>query len=611
MENITFENQGAEALLVYQLGKEEEIDSVAKGMLENNDISGIICPFFTQRNADRFLKYAITSRIPLNEYLFGSAVKKENLMKVLISVAEAVKNAAEYMLGEERLLLDPSKVYVNISSKEAALIYLPVMEFNSGLNLKKMILSLLTSLQFDDRGDLEYVAKIINLLNEKSQPDYGDFLIRLRQIAETDGAKPQGQEKEKKSQPVQEMEGSLSIPGQTPAVPPQPAPVPVNQYSAPPLPQQVTPGPVLPGLVPVKAEEEKGKKKLSIFGKKDKKEKKGQKSDPVPEPVPVPDPLPVNPMPAKPAPIGGLGVQIPGQEPQIFGQGELPGMQIPGMDGQNGGVPGFSPMEQDAGNSRKKGLFGKKEKSTDENSGKKKGLFGRKEKPDSPVKKSGLFGWKKNNDEADPLIPDGRVGVPNGNLMPPPQNLPPQSGYNPGMYNQPPYMQKEVQPVPQKAAPQVPPAAVTTDYELISGDSIIFGSGNSGSGTSTVLLGGGNQGDTELMDEGGSSAEGRGAELRPAKLTRVRMRQTVTINQELFHIGSDAGFADFYISDNKKVSAIHADIVVEGGTYYIVDKNSKNHTFVNDEQVIAGTKIPLSSGDRIRLANEEFEFRIS
>ena len=81
MENITFENQGSEALLVYQLGQEEEIDSLAKGMLENNEISGIIRPFFTQRNADRFLKYEVTSRIPLNEYLYGSAVKKENLNK--------------------------------------------------------------------------------------------------------------------------------------------------------------------------------------------------------------------------------------------------------------------------------------------------------------------------------------------------------------------------------------------------------------------------------------------------------------------------------------------------------------------------------------------------
>lgn len=602
MENITFENQGSEALLVYQLGQKEEIDSLAKGMLENNEISGIIRPFFTQRNADRFLKYEITSRIPLNEYLYGSAVKKENLMKVLISVAEAVNNASDYMLGEERLLLDPSRIYVNISSKEAVLIYLPVMDFDSGTDLKKMILSLLTSLRYDDRGDLEYVAKIINLLNEKNRPDYGDFLIRLRQIVETVGEKRQSQEKEIQSQPSQVPEGSQSIPGNTPAVPPQPVQPAQNPH---PAPQQVyvqqqldpAPTPALPGLVPISGGEGKGKKKLGLFGKKEKKEKKTE-----PEQVP----LPVSPIPAKQAPIGGLGLQIPGQEPQISGQGELSGMQIPGMDGQNGGVvPGFPPVEQDAGNGKKKGLFGRKEKSADENGGKKKGLFGKKEKSEDEVNKPGLFGRKKHDEELNLPMPDAGAGLPQG-LVP---AQPPQPGYQQPAYNQPAYNQPAYQ---QSAAePQTPPVEIKPDPGPLSGDSIIFGSGSSGSGSSTVLLGGGNQGDTELMDDGASDTAGRSAELRPAKLTRVRTRQTVTINQELFHIGSDAGFADFYVSDNKKVSAIHADIVAEGGTYYIIDKNSKNHTFVNNEQVITGTKIPLNSGDRILLANEEFEFRIS
>ena len=596
MENITFENQGSEALLVYQLGQEEEIDSLAKGMLENNEISGIIRPFFTQRNADRFLKYEVTSRIPLNEYLYGSAVKKENLMKVLISVAEAVNNASEYMLGEERLLLDPSRIYVNISSKEAVLIYLPVMDFNSGTDLKNMILSLLTSLRYDDRGELEYVVKIINLLNEKNRPDYGDFLLRLRQIAETGGAKAQSQEKEKQSQPSQVPEGSQSIPGNPPAVPPQPVPPAQNPYPAPPTPgysqQQPAPAPALPGLVPVSGGEEKGKKKLGLFGKKEKKEKKGKKAEPAP--------IPVSPMPAKPAPIGGLGLQIPGQEPQLPGQGEpagmpIPGMQIPGMDGQNGGVPGVQPVEQDADNGKKKGLFGRKEKSSDENGGKRKGLFSKKEKSEDEVKKPGLFGRKKHDEEFVLPMPDAGAGSPQGMMS----AQPPQPGYQQPAYQQP------------AAAPQTPPAEIKPDPGPLSGDSIIFGSGSSDSGSSTVLLGGGNQGETELLDDGTPAAAGRSAELRPAKLTRVRTRQTVTINQELFHIGSDAGFADFYISDNRKVSAIHADIVAEGGTYYIVDKNSRNHTFVNNEQVIAGAKIPLNSGDRILLANEEFEFRIS
>ena len=49
--------------------------------------------------------------------------------------------------------------------------------------------------------------------------------------------------------------------------------------------------------------------------------------------------------------------------------------------------------------------------------------------------------------------------------------------------------------------------------------------------------------------------------------------------------------------------------IVENGHYYVVDKNSTNHTYVNDEMITSNIKVEIKDGDVIRLANEKFAFK--
>ena len=68
---------------------------------------------------------------------------------------------------------------------------------------------------------------------------------------------------------------------------------------------------------------------------------------------------------------------------------------------------------------------------------------------------------------------------------------------------------------------------------------------------------------------------------------------------------------DYCISGNTTVSRSHADIIQKGDQCYIVDNNSTNHTFVNEEMIPSNTEVPLTHGMKIRLSNEEFEFKTS
>ena len=91
-------------------------------------------------------------------------------------------------------------------------------------------------------------------------------------------------------------------------------------------------------------------------------------------------------------------------------------------------------------------------------------------------------------------------------------------------------------------------------------------------------------------------------------LIRKRTREKIVINRSLFKLGKEAAYVDYCISDNPTVSRNHADIVKRQDGYYLVDKNSLNHSFVNGKKLVADEYRKLENGCLIQLADEVFEF---
>lgn len=91
---------------------------------------------------------------------------------------------------------------------------------------------------------------------------------------------------------------------------------------------------------------------------------------------------------------------------------------------------------------------------------------------------------------------------------------------------------------------------------------------------------------------------------------RLLTNETFLINKPVFRIGKEKSYSDYFVANNNMVSRSHADIIARGGRYFIVDLNSKNRTFVNETPIPAQQETEIHDGDAIRLANEEFEFRI-
>ena len=94
-----------------------------------------------------------------------------------------------------------------------------------------------------------------------------------------------------------------------------------------------------------------------------------------------------------------------------------------------------------------------------------------------------------------------------------------------------------------------------------------------------------------------------------AKLFRIATNEEIIVNKTVFRLGKERSNSDYAIADNDVVSRNHADFIVRNGRYYIMDLNSKNRTFVNNNPIPPQQEIEIYVGDIIKLANEEFVLR--
>lgn len=59
---------------------------------------------------------------------------------------------------------------------------------------------------------------------------------------------------------------------------------------------------------------------------------------------------------------------------------------------------------------------------------------------------------------------------------------------------------------------------------------------------------------------------------------------------------------------NNAVGKIHAELIAKDGKHYIVDLNSVNGTYINDERVLCNSATEINTGDKITFANESYTF---
>ena len=174
MSSYTFENQGTSTYLVYTVGPEEQLDTTTLGMLTGNKIPGIANTIFSQLDTQSFIKINVSAKIPLNQF-FSGTVNKKKLVGVFSGILDAMVNAEDYMIDSNSLLLDQEKIFVDVSTCETSLICLPILPAEEQPSLMQFFKNIMFNTQFDQTENGDYVAKIMNKLNNPAAFSVEDF----------------------------------------------------------------------------------------------------------------------------------------------------------------------------------------------------------------------------------------------------------------------------------------------------------------------------------------------------------------------------------------------------------------------------------------------------
>lgn len=531
MGNFTYENQGASTWLVYALSDDEMIDSMTLGMITNNAILGLASTMFMQMNAVRYMKYNVSSKIPVSQF-FSGPVNKRRLLGVFEGIVNAMLAAEEYMIDAGTILMDLNYIYADVSTCDTTLVCLPVTGFEQKKDIHMFFKEIMFSTRFDQTENCDHVTKIINYLNGASLFSLADFQSLLGELREGEQSAPAGKTSVRPQNPA-------------PAPPPYPGP---------------------------------------------------DSMPPVPNPVPRPAPGAVS-------------------APQSYPESALPVLERENTAGsviQSPPVPEPNTGSGDGGKEKGMSLFYLLRHYDKENAG-----IYKAQKEEKKQQKASKEPRKKGKKEKQKK--GSGLAIP-GQMVPP---IPPQ------------FSGSSIPQVPPAAAvPPIPSAAPVLPFGSAPGAGSVppsvAGQGmpmtvpmptsvpSAGGGWNpgpdfgnTVFMGAEADEDDRTMIMGSLTGNGAAAEpqIHP-HLIRKKNNERIPISQSVFRLGRNQDFNDYVIVGNEFVGNTHCHILVRGEEYFIVDDNSKNHTFVNGVMVMPGTEVKLMHGQTVTLADEEFEFRL-
>ena len=542
---FTYESQGINTFLVYEFEESDKIDSITMGMISNNKLEGVIPFNYTQMDNQRLLKFNVSSRVNLEQY-FDGVVNRKRLMGVMLSLATAILNAQDYMIEVNSFVWDKKYIFVDVSTAKAELICMPILQDEAQkVDLEAIFKGMFFGVQFDQTENCDYIAKLLGFFNSNTHFSLQEF-VKL----------------------IKELEGIIDTSAQK-AMPSVNNMAPAGNMT--PINNGMSSGNVAPAMA-------------------------------------TPANNVVSAGSAMQPTVSAGAASMPGMTPAGVVSAPMPGNTVPSVAARPAGNVAPAPQMpgQQAANKKdeKKGggfhLFGGKDKK--EKKDKKEALPGRSTASVPGASTNGAPQMPGQHPVAPQQMPGQRSAAPQQKQTQPsamPQ-MSPQPSAMPQMSPQPsamPQMSPQANTMPQmQSQPNIQPASVQSKPAQPASNGANFGE-------TTFLNAAPAYGETTTL-----SSYTPDAKVIPY-LVRYKNNEKIVLNKPVFRIGKEKSYVDYFISDNSAISRSHANILNMDGKFYVIDTNSTNHTFLNGQMLQSNMETEIKHGDKIRLADEEFEFK--
>lgn len=551
MKDLYYENQGTTTYLVYKIKENDQIDTMTLGMLTNNKIPGLVPTTFTQMDKDKYIKFNVSAKVSASQFLSGT-VKRKQLLGMFRGITEAMVAAEDYMLDKNDICLNADYIFADVSTCDSLLICLPVKASDGG--------SPLAETAEKNEGPVEFFRNIMFTTRFDRTEDCGyvaGIMNYLNTTSVTDMRDMKqildGLDRQTTETPLTPVQGQMMA---------QPSGQSYSQSMQQPAGQPFDPA------QPFEQVPSFGQAQLFEQSRSD-----AQDMVAVGNVVPMPAGKPVQNPSGTVSPKKAKSTAKKAEKSNQEKQPENPADNAPEMT--------FMYLMQHYSKENKAIYDAQKEAKKQKND---KKSTKTKEKPASKSDKK-----SQANANVGFVVP----GM-DGTAVPPVQPVAPQpkvraasvqSSQPQPTVTQVPPMQAQPQPTIMQTPPMQPQMPVMSETTVLVSPMI---------GETTVLVNGQLPGQNQMIPF----------------LIRRKGNEKISLNKPVFRIGKERSYADYFIGDNTAISRSHANIVSRDGEYYLIDTNSTNHTFLNGQMIQSNVETKLAHGDTIRLANEDFEFKL-
>lgn len=164
---FSYETQGATKFLTYRLSDGEALDQDAYGMLRNNEVPHVISPIYSQLDDARILRFDVTGLQVAREFFAGRTFSRQQLISVLLGVADGFAAASEYLLEERMVACSLDCLYFD-NRPEVRMVYVPVDGFLGGADARSFLSEVFAGLKPDTPADVRYLVEIRSALGSAS-----------------------------------------------------------------------------------------------------------------------------------------------------------------------------------------------------------------------------------------------------------------------------------------------------------------------------------------------------------------------------------------------------------------------------------------------------------
>ncbi len=168
--SFSYKNDAAASYLVVQMDSNSTLEQYQVEMIAHNPSPRILPFVIEQNNGEIYVRYNITSKLSLNQFLHRRKLTKNELLFILREIAETILGSKNYFLWEESFLLSKDYIYINPESLKVSMVYIPIVsEQNISEAFRNFVITLIANtVKLEDAGGDNYVIKILNYLKDQT-----------------------------------------------------------------------------------------------------------------------------------------------------------------------------------------------------------------------------------------------------------------------------------------------------------------------------------------------------------------------------------------------------------------------------------------------------------